>query len=214
MGPKKTTNWQLVVSVGALIVTMLFLMGLVGLSIVGYQVPEGSRFLLVLVFAVSAGVGAGGLGGYAAAEGRIPVPGLNQHPLAVRLGGGIAVMFLVLLLRDQIVPPPVSTPEPLPVPPRLESLAGQVTSTEPSRVMLTAKFDGFSIADTDRVSLVLCADESCATTVRTDRVDDPTEGRMIVFAIAAPARIQAGRLVLERGDGGAMTAGRPTAVAW
>ncbi|MGE0864104.1 MAG: hypothetical protein AB7P34_09400 [Vicinamibacterales bacterium] len=213
MAPRKSPSWHLVVSVGALLVTLLFLMGLVGLSIVGYQVPAGSRFLLVLVLAISAGIGAGGLGGYAAAEGHIPVPGLNQHPLAVRLGGGIAVMFLMLLLRDQIVPPPA--PEgPLPGSLQLESLVGEPTSADPPRVMLTARFNGFSVAETDRLLLALCADPQCGAMVRKDRVDNPTQGRMVVFALSLPAGIQAGQLILERGPGGEVVTGRPVAVVW
>ena len=122
-------------------------------------------------------------------------------------------MFMVLLLRDQIVPPATSQNSP-PASLQLESLVGQSTNAEPPRVMLTARFDGFNVADTDRVLLALCADEQCVATVRRDRIDDPTEGRMVVFVQSLPAGIQAGQLILERGSGREVVTGPPVAVKW
>lgn len=195
MAPPKPPPWLLVASVAVFVITLAFMMLLVTLATVfDKQVPPNSRFLVVIVLALGAGFGAAGMGGSAAANGSIPIPGVQNHPVAVSVTGGIAVMFIVLLLRDVIVPPGEAGPDL-----KLEALSGEVTSATPPRVMVTATFDGFSVGPGRRVLLTLCADASCRRALRSDRVDDPRRGTMTVFVSRPQADVQAGYLVLEGG---------------
>lgn len=67
-------------------VTLLFLMTLVVASMWGHTVPCESRFLVHLMFALSASFCAAALGGEAAASGKIPV--FKKNPMAFSLTGG------------------------------------------------------------------------------------------------------------------------------
>lgn len=77
--------------------TLLFLISLVFASLSGHEVPTGSRFLVIAVFALGCALAATFLGGEAAASGRIPFVG-DAHPLAISTTGGIAVLIIVLVL--------------------------------------------------------------------------------------------------------------------
>jgi hypothetical protein len=78
--------------------TLLFFMGLVAASLFGYQVPLDSRFSVIVVLALGSALATSFLGGWAVAEGRIPIPLVRDHPLQFSAGGGTAVLILVLLL--------------------------------------------------------------------------------------------------------------------
>jgi Fic family protein len=82
--------------------TLLFFMGLILLSTFGHSVPKDSRFLVVIVLALTGGLSAGALGGNASARGTIPLPGANEHPLTVALTGGIAVLVILLILGARL----------------------------------------------------------------------------------------------------------------
>ena len=185
--------WLLIASAASLGLTITFMMTLVLVAtLLGKEVPTGTRFLVVIVLALGAGFGAGGLTGEAAVRGNLPIPGTERHPLATSLSGGIAVFFLVLLLRDFIVPSQNGVPEL-----RIKSFKGLETNTQPPRVMISASFDGFSTDTGKRAHLALCADVSCQQVVRSERIDDPRNGRMVIFVATTKRTLQGGRLELE-----------------
>lgn len=83
-------------------ITLLFLMALVFASMWGHTVPRDSRFLVHLVFALSASFCAAALGGEAAASGKIPL--FKKNPLAFSATGGIAVLIIILALLHWFYP--------------------------------------------------------------------------------------------------------------
>lgn len=95
-----TKRWVIVA--GALLgtLTLLFLMALVLLSIVGHEVPVGSRFLVVSVLAFGAGLSSAFLGGTAAASGSIPLAFASNYPIEFSAAGGIGVLITVMLLGN------------------------------------------------------------------------------------------------------------------
>jgi hypothetical protein len=77
--------------------TLLFFMSLVVASVIGHEVPSGSKFLVVAVLALGCAMSATFLGGEAVAAGKVPFFG-NAHPLAISTTGGIAVLVILLVL--------------------------------------------------------------------------------------------------------------------
>jgi hypothetical protein len=77
-------------------ITLLFLMALVVASMWGHTVPCESRFLVHLLFALSASFCTAALGGEAAASGKIPI--FKKNPMAFSATGGIAVLVIALVL--------------------------------------------------------------------------------------------------------------------
>lgn len=205
----KTPAWLMRASFAVLVLTLGFMMMLVLLATLGKEVPTGSRYLVVIVLAIGAAFSIGGLGGEAAVRGKIPVPGAQEHPLAVSATGGAAVLLIVLLLGDRIVPgdrrPPDLT---------LQSLKGVSTSGDPPRVMLTARFQGFSVSGGEHAALELCKDPRCADVVQTARIDNPMLGDMVVFIQGTPESVTAGRLYLENPTTGETLRGRPARASW
>ncbi|HEY6327927.1 MAG TPA: hypothetical protein VI756_01225 [Blastocatellia bacterium] len=83
---------------------------LVTAALYGHSVPPDSRFLVLVVLAFGAAMAAGFLGGDAAANGRIPLPGAVDAPIAVSTAGGVAVLIIVMLVGYYIyVRPALST---------------------------------------------------------------------------------------------------------
>jgi hypothetical protein len=78
-------------------IALLFFMTLVILSIVGYSVPQDSRYLVAIVLALSGALSAAFLGGNASARGQIKVPYL-EDPLTIAVTGGIATLVILLIL--------------------------------------------------------------------------------------------------------------------
>ena len=78
-------------------IALLFFMTLIILSIVGYRVPQDSRYLVVIVLAFSGALSAAFLGGNATARGQIKVPYL-EDPLTVAVTGGVATLVILLIL--------------------------------------------------------------------------------------------------------------------
>lgn len=77
--------------------TLFFLMGLIVASIARYQVPQESKGLVSLFFALGLGLSTAFLGGDAAAKGKIPLSD-KYSPIQFSATGGIAVVIIVLLL--------------------------------------------------------------------------------------------------------------------
>lgn len=82
--------------------TILFFMGLVLASLFGYEVPSGSRFLVLSVLAIGIALTLAFIGGEAAAKGKLPIPFLNQNPIEFSAAGGIAVFFITLIIGNVI----------------------------------------------------------------------------------------------------------------
>ena len=99
MSPKsETSTWPLVVGVVFLAVSLVFFMVLVFIATLwDKEVPEGSRFLVVAILAIASGAASGFFGGYARAKGQLQLPYL-EDPISFGVTGGIATLFLVLLL--------------------------------------------------------------------------------------------------------------------
>lgn len=96
--PADASLWVLIAGLVILGITLLFFMVLVIISITLHEVPCGSRFLVVVVFALATGIGSAFLGSYATMRGAIPLPGVPQNPLGFGIGGGIAVIAVIILI--------------------------------------------------------------------------------------------------------------------
>jgi hypothetical protein len=107
--------------------TLLFFMGLVIAGLFGYPIPPDSKFVVVVVLALGSALATSFLGGWAVAEGRIPIPLVQAHPLQVSVGGGVAVLVIVLLLGYWIYVriPGGADPPPLPVVYSVDSAASE-----------------------------------------------------------------------------------------
>jgi len=77
---------------------LFFFMFLIGLAVMGYEVPERQRFLVVIVLALFGGLSAGFLGGNASARGSIPFQPAQEHPVKFALTGGVATLILLLII--------------------------------------------------------------------------------------------------------------------
>ncbi len=76
--------------------TILFLMIMVVLSTVGYDVSDKGKFLLLSVLALGAAFSAAALSGRAAVSGEIPFLN-NYKPLTISATGGFAIFVLVFV---------------------------------------------------------------------------------------------------------------------
>ena len=77
---------------------LVFFMLLSVLAVMGYEVPQTQRFLLVIVLALSGGLSAAFVGGNASARGSIPIHGAQQHPVRFAVSGGVATLILLLIV--------------------------------------------------------------------------------------------------------------------
>lgn len=82
--------------------TLVFLMALVFFSINGREIPCNSVFLLSATLSFGSALSAAFLGGSASARGSLSLPGVTHNPILVSFGGGIAVLFAMLLLSTQL----------------------------------------------------------------------------------------------------------------
>lgn len=105
-------KWVPITGAGFGGLTLIFFMALVLLSLIGYTIPENSWGLVSIVLALGVALSFAFLGGQAAAEGRIPIPGLADHPLVFSVGGGIAVFVIVLLLSNYLFAPKTDSDTP------------------------------------------------------------------------------------------------------
>lgn len=79
-------------------VALLFFMVLVLLPVFGHPVPGSSKYLIIIVLALSGGLSATFMGGHATARGSIPLPSGKEHPMRYAVTGGIAVLIVLLVL--------------------------------------------------------------------------------------------------------------------
>lgn len=83
-------------------ITLVFLMTIVFMSLFGKEIPSSSRFILIMTFAFGSGLSTHFIGGKAAAEGKIPIPFIKDHPITFSVTGGIAVIIIIMLLGNQL----------------------------------------------------------------------------------------------------------------
>jgi hypothetical protein len=88
--------------------TLLFLMGLTIAATLNVQVPQGARFLLISGVALGVAMSTAFLGGEAAANGQIPIPGTSEHPVRFSMSGGLAAFAIVVLIGTWAYPKPAS----------------------------------------------------------------------------------------------------------
>lgn len=96
-------KWRLILGAVFAGITLVFFMLLVVAAIFfDCPVPNDARFLVIVVLALGAAMSAGFLGGAAAMKGKIPIPIVgpfaSKNPATFGVGGGVAVLLLVLLL--------------------------------------------------------------------------------------------------------------------
>jgi hypothetical protein len=88
---------------------LLFFMYLVAF---GRDIACGMRFPVVAILALTSAMASGFIGGSAAARGQVPFRSTKDHPVVFALGGGVAVLVVVLVLgarlyaNDDCVPDP------------------------------------------------------------------------------------------------------------
>jgi hypothetical protein len=90
--------------VGAILggLTLLFFMGLVLLGVAGHEVPCNSIFLVNITLSLGAALAVAFLGGNASATGAINIPFFKDHPLAIGLTGGVAVLVIMLVVTSNL----------------------------------------------------------------------------------------------------------------
>ena len=101
-GSALSKSWVVIVAAVIGTLTLLFLMALVLFGVAGHQVPCESRYLVSIVLSFGAAMSAAFLGGNAAANGRLPIPGLQSSPLFVSASGGTAVLVVMLILTSHL----------------------------------------------------------------------------------------------------------------
>lgn len=84
--------------------TLIFFMALVVGSVLGYQVPCQSAYLVNIVLSLGAALATAFLAGNASVTGKLPLPVLSDSPLAVSASGGIAVLVAMLMLTQNLGP--------------------------------------------------------------------------------------------------------------
>jgi tetratricopeptide (TPR) repeat protein len=102
VGAKDVPSWVPIAGFAVGVLTLLFFMGLVGASLTGHEIPCNSRFLVVVILAFSGALALGLWGGSIAAKGSIPLPMVQEHPIAFAAGGGIAALIVLLALGNQL----------------------------------------------------------------------------------------------------------------
>lgn len=78
--------------------TMLFFMLLVILSAMNKSVPPDDRYLVIIILGLGCAFSASFIGGSAAAKGDIPIGMARDKPFSFSVGGGVAVLIIVLVL--------------------------------------------------------------------------------------------------------------------
>jgi hypothetical protein len=202
-------RWWLPASAGVLTLTLLFLMGLVLLAVSGREVPANSRFLVIFILAIAAGLGASGLGGYASLEGKLPL-WADKSPVVVSVGGGIAVMVLMLWLGNKVLPASLPSSK---TDLRLDSVTGTVLG-DPSRVQIDAQFRRTTLPADQRLSLVLGKTNTCDPSTFRALVDSPSQGNMVVFLNRPKTEVTCAELILEDMSGTVTERGPVSPIDW
>jgi len=102
VNPQNPPLLALLVGVVFGLITLSFLIALVGANMAGYDIPCASRLPVMLIFSLCAAFSAAFLGGYLTANGQIAIPGLNLTPVQFGAGGGIAVLLIFPIVGWQL----------------------------------------------------------------------------------------------------------------
>jgi hypothetical protein len=94
--PSGSRDWTLKVGFFAGVLTLVWLMALIGWSVAVRPVPCDARFLVVAVLALGSALASSFLGGDAVVNGRLPLPVKIENPVQFAAFGGVAVLLLVL----------------------------------------------------------------------------------------------------------------------
>ncbi|BHH83769.1 hypothetical protein [Desulforhopalus sp. 52FAK] len=99
----RSTTWVLVVGVIFVAAAIVFLMSVTVVSFFKESLPADARPLIIFIFSACMSMGSGFIGGYAVAEGKLPM--LNdKSPLTFGVGGGVAVLIILLGVCSLIYP--------------------------------------------------------------------------------------------------------------
>jgi uncharacterized protein YjbI with pentapeptide repeats len=75
-------------------VTLIFFMALIGLSTVGFTVPDDSKYLIVIILSFGLTLSGAFIGGAASLSGALPLPLAQAHPLKFAITGGAATFLI------------------------------------------------------------------------------------------------------------------------
>jgi len=95
-------TWVIIAGAAIGALTLLFFMVLIILGVMGREIPCNSVFLVNLTISFGAALSVSFIGGNASARGKLYFPGLNYNPLSISLGGGVAVLFIMLVLTTDL----------------------------------------------------------------------------------------------------------------
>jgi len=102
--PSSVPPWFAKAGVVFAVLTLLFFMTLVFLSIFGRLPPPEARFLVVMTLSLAAAFSFTFLGANASAKGNIPLPFAREYPIRFAVAGGVAVFVIVLVLASLLYP--------------------------------------------------------------------------------------------------------------
>lgn len=131
--PPSLPSWVPIAGVVFGCITIIFLMSLVLLAVLGYEVPCNSRFLIALLFSFSAALATAFLGGVAAAKGIIPLFDSKKYVVEFSATGGVAVLVILMLITPYVYRSDHCSPKVTACEKEIENLA---TSLKPDRLDL------------------------------------------------------------------------------
>jgi hypothetical protein len=108
MAPRSDTNtvlgqaWVAIVGAAIGVLTLAFFMVLIVLGLFGRIVPCDSAYLVYITISLGSALSASFLGGNAVARGAFTVPLLGNKPIAFGVGGGVAVLIIMLIVTQQL----------------------------------------------------------------------------------------------------------------
>lgn len=203
----KRPSWPVVVGIGSLTATSMFLIFLVVAPALGIERLD-ERWVTPIV-AIGAGLGAAAFGGHASVSGKLPIEALNSQPVSVSLGGGLATFFLVLVLLPRVMPAaPASTII------REFELAGSVVAQSPPRVMLEARFSVVGLSPDFALVLIAYEDDQCKRELARGSIDQPQQGSMTLFLKRPRSGVACGRIAAVNSSGVVVSQTPPSRVKW
>lgn len=162
----------MVVGVVFLGILAVFLMVLIGLSVMGHEIPCGSRPLVAILLSVIGGIGAAFIGGYAKAVGKV---GAGQwSPLTIAVGGGVAAMIILMVISSVVLKCEGDTNTP-----SVKIDSAYAVPDGNGQEILTVKFHTESITQDCILAVEFSADGTFKKAPQTD-LDDPSQGTAVI----------------------------------
>ena len=78
--------------------TLIFFMGMVIASVFDFSIPKTERYLVITVLSLGLALSSSFLGGYALAQGKLPLPFAKDSPIKFSVAGGFAVFVITFAL--------------------------------------------------------------------------------------------------------------------